>query len=822
VLASRLRSVVRPLLARPGFSAVVVLTLALGIGLNTAIYTVVDAALIRTLPFHQPDRLVKIDQFFLEHPEKSAGYSWPGLLELRERTDLLSGVAAYTEHTVAVRLGDRTELIPCAGVTGNFLEVISARPLLGRDFARAEEGLSAPHLAILTHGLWRERFASDPAVIGRSLTINGEPVTVVGVLRPDFRWPGVEATSRAGDGPPQFLLTINPGKDLAGRRNATWLAVIGRMRDGISLASARAGLEAFGARLRADFPQDQKGLGISALPLRDARVGPVRPVLLVLWGAVVLLLVLTCANVANLLLARAVSREHEMAVRSALGATRGDLLRKLLGESLLLGTAGALMGWLLARAALPALTSHIPPAQRASLPFLQDLRLDSAALLYSVTLAMLTGVLFGVVPALRLSRSDLGTMLKETGLRSASPGRHRAMQMLVLVQVALAVILLNGAGVFGRSLSSVLSIDPGFRPDGVVVGALALPVPSRSLSEAELDALTPKLGALMDRIISAASSVPGVKSVGVTTLLPGTTTSGRMGVRAAGSNEETTFATARVVTEGYFDTLGVPLIRGRLFGSQDGPGAPRVAVVNERFVQLHFPGSDGLGERFQLTYKPDGEIYTVVGVVKDERLGPVDVAPSEAYYALWRQDPLAAWTPSLAVRSSRGGALIPELRRAVNAVDADVAVQSLQEMPAMLADSPAVFGRRYPVWLLGVFAGCATFLAAIGLFGVLSYVVGERTHELGIRMALGADRREVMLEVARRALPAVAGGLAVGVLGSALIGGALQGLLFEVRGFDLGVLVPVVLAMLVTAVLALAVPARRAAAVSPATALRAE
>src|SRR5262249_21261333 len=331
-----------------------------------------------------------------------------------ERTELLSDLAAYHDHTAAVRLGDRTELIPSAGVTGNFLAVLGVRPLLGRDLRPDEEGLSAPELAILAHPFWRERFASDPSVMGRSLTIDGKPATVIGVLPPEFRWPGAGGTSRAGDGLPQLLLTTNPGKDLAARRNATWLAVIGRLRDGVSLASVRSGLDAFGARLRADFPEDQKGLGISAVPLRDSQVGPVRPVLLVLWGAVALLLVLTCANVANLLLARAVSREHEMAVRSALGATRGDLLRKLLAESLLLGIAGALVGWLLARAALPALTAGIPPAQRASLPFVQDLRLDSAALLYSVALAILTGVLFGVMPALRLSRSDLGTTLKET------------------------------------------------------------------------------------------------------------------------------------------------------------------------------------------------------------------------------------------------------------------------------------------------------------------------------------------------------------------------------------------------------------------------
>ena len=505
-----------------------------------------------------------------------------------------------------------------------------------------------------------------------------------------------------------------------------------RLRDGVSLEQGQTRLDALAARLRADFPVDQLHVGVQAVPLRDAQVGSVRPVLLVLWGAVVLLLVLTCANVANLLLARAVSREHEMAVRSALGATRKDLVRKLLGESLVLGLAGAVLGWLLARAALPALTAGIPPAQRAALPFLQDLRLDSAALLYSIALAVLTGVFFGVVPALRLSRSELATTMKEAGLRTGTPGRHRAMQLLVLLQVALAVILLNGAGVFARSLSSVLSVDPGFRPDGVVVGTLSLP--RRNLPEAEVLAV-------MDRVLAAAASVPSVSAVGVTTHLPGTTDTGRMGVRAAGTADPTTFATSRIVTDGYFETLGVRLLRGRLFGPQDRPKTSPVAVVNETFVRLHFPGRDGLGERFQLTYKPDGETFTVVGVVHDERLGPIDAAPPEAFYIPWRQNAFADLSLALAARSSRGAAVIPELRRTVAAVDGDLALQSLQSMPAMLADSPAVFGRRYPVWLLGVFASCATLLAAIGLFGVLSYVVGERTHELGIRIALGARPR---------------------------------------------------------------------------------
>ena len=620
-------------------------------------------------------------------------------------------------------------------------------------------------------------------------------------------------TAGGASGLPEILVTIVPPGDNATRRNATWLGVVARLRDGVPLEQGQTRLDALAARLRADFPVDQLHVGVQAVPLRDAQVGAVRPVLLVLWGAVVLLLVLTCANVANLLLARAVSREHEMAVRSALGATRKDLIRKLLGESLVLGLTGAVLGWLLARAALPALTAGIPPAQRAALPFLQDLRLDSAALLYSICLAVLTGVLFGVVPALRLSRSELATTMKEAGLRTGTPGRHRAMQLLVLLQVALAVILLNGAGVFARSLSSVLSVDPGFRPDGVVVGTLSLP--RRNLPEAEVLAV-------MDRVVAAATSVPSVSRVGVTTHLPGTTDSGRMGVRAAGTADPTTFATSRIVTDGYFETLGVRLLRGRLFGPQDRPGTPPVAVVNETFVGLHFPGRDGLGERFQLTYKPDGETFTVVGVVRDERLGPIDAAPPEAFYIPWRQNAFADLRLALAVRSSRGAAVIPELGRTVSAVDGDLALQSLQAMPAMLADSPAVFGRRYPVWLLGVFATCATLLAAIGLFGVLSYVVGERTHELGIRIALGASPRTVILDVARRALPAVLGGLVVGVLGSALVGGALRGLLFESRGFELAVLLPVLAAMLVTALLALLVPARRAATVDPSVALRAE
>ncbi len=810
---SHVRSAVRPLLTRPGFSAVVILTLALGIGLNTAIYTVLDAALIRTLPFRDPDGLVQVNQVQLDHQGRTFGYSWPGLLELRERADLFSGVAAYNEHTLPVRLGDRTEMVHTAAVTGNFLAVLGVHPLLGRDFRPEEEGIQAPQLAMLTHTFWRERFASDPSVIGRSVSVEGRPVTIVGVLGPDFRWPGVEATPIAGYGLPEMLLTIIPPGDTATRRNATWIGVLARLRSGVALSQARSGLDAFAARLRTDFPVDQLHVGIQAIPLRDAQVGSVRPVLLVLWGAVVLLLVLTCANVANLLLARAVSREHEMAVRSALGATRGDLVRKLLTESLLLGLAGAVLGWMLARAALPALTAAIPPAQRATLPFLSDLRLDSAALGYSIALAVLTGALFGVVPALRLSRTQLATAIKEGGVGSATPGRHRAMQLLVLLQVSLAVVLLNGAGLFARSLSSVLSIDPGFRPGGVVVGTLALP--RRSLTGAEILAL-------VDRIVAAASSTPSVSSVGLTTRLPGTSDTGRMGVRAAGGTEPSTFATARVVSDRYFETLGVPLLHGRLFGPDDRPETSNVAVVNETFVRLHFPGRDGVGERFQLTYKPEGDIFTVVGVVKDERLGAIDAAPPEAFYVPLRQNASDGLSLAIAVRTPRGAATIPELRRALSAVDGDLAVESFQEMPAMLADSPAVFGRRYPVWLLGVFASCATLLAAIGLFGVLSFVVGERTHELGIRMALGARPGEVALDVARRALPAVLGGLVVGILGSVLVGGALRGLLFQSHRFDLAVLGPVVGTMLITAVLALLIPARRAATVDPAVALRAE
>jgi putative ABC transport system permease protein len=789
-----------------------VLTLALGVGLNTAIYTVLDAALIRTLPFRAPERLVRVDQIQLDHQGRTFGYSWPGLMEVRERSDIFSGVAAYNDQVLPVRLGERTEMIPSASVTGNLLEVLGIRPLLGRDFRPDEEGPQAPALAMLTHSFWRDRLGADPAAVGRSITIEGKPYTIVGVLRPDFRWPGVES-GPGGAALPEILITVVPPGDNATRRNATWLGLVARLRDGLSLPQAQTRIDALAARLRTDFPVDQLHVGAQAIPLRDAQVGSVRPVLLVLWGAVVLLLVLTCANVANLLLARAVSREHEMAVRSALGATRKDLITKLLGESLVLGLAGAVLGWLLARAALPALTAGIPPAQRAALPFLQDLRLDSAALLYSIGLAVLTGVLFGVVPALRLSRSELASTMKEAGMRSGTPGRHRAMQLLVLLQVSLAVVLLNGAGVFARSLSSVLSVDPGFRPEGVVVGTLSLP--RRGLPEAEVLAV-------MDRVLAAAAAVPSVSSVGVTTHLPGTTSSGRMGVRAAGTADPSTFATSRIVTDGYFETLGVRLLRGRLLGPQDHPKTPPVAVVNETFVKLHFPGRDGLGERFQLTYKPDGEIFSVVGVVRDERLGPIDSVPPEAFYIPWRQNAFADLSLALAVRTSRGAAVIPDLHRAVVAVDGDIALQSLQAMPAMLADSPAVFGRRYPVWLLGVFASCATLLAAIGLFGVLSYVVGERTHELGIRIALGARPRAVILDVARRALPAVVGGLVVGVLGSALVGGALRGLLFESRGFELSVLLPVVAAMLVTAVLALLVPARRAAAVDPSVALRAE
>ena len=713
-----------------------------------------------------------------------------------------------------MRLGERTEMLPVASVTGNFLQVLGMRPLIGRDFRAEEEGLQAPPLAILTHALWRERFGSDPGVVGRTVTVEGKPLTVVGVLGPEFRWPGVENTPSAGYGLPQLLMTIVPPGDTATRRNASWIDVVARLRDGVSLEQARSGLEALAARLRTDFPVDQLHVGIQAIPLRDAQVGSVRPVLLVLWGAVALLLVLTCANVANLLLARAVSREHEMAVRSALGATRSDLVRKLLAESVLLGLLGALLGWVLARAALPALTAGIPPAQRATLPFLQDLRLDSVALLHSIVLAVLTGVLFGVVPAMRLSRADLATSLKEAGCGAPRPGGTARCSCWWLLQVALAVILLNGAGVFARSLSSILSVDPGFRPDGVVVGTLSLP--RRKMKE-------PEVLAVMDRVVAAARRV----AVGE---------HGGRDHAAAGHDRLRPDGGARR-RDGGPDRPSPPLARsptttsrrsgcgslaGRLFGPQDVATAPAVAVVNETFVRLHFPGRDGLGERFQLTYKPDGEVFTVVGVVRTNASGP-STRPGRGL--------LPALAAERLRRSAAGhrGPQLPGARRSSprsgtrsSAVDGDLALESLQAMPAMLADSPAVFGRRYPVWLLGVFASCATLLAAIGLFGVLSYVVSERTHELGIRIALGAGPREVIRDVARRALPAVRGWAAGGRAGLGPRRGVLRGLLYEARGFDVAVLGPVVASMLLTAVLALLVPARRAVAVDPATALRAE
>jgi len=805
-----LRSALRPLLARPGFSAVVILTLGLGIGLDTAVYTVVDAALIRTLPFRDPDRLVRLDQLQLDEGTQRFGFSWPGLLELRQRTDLFEAVGAVNEGTASVRFADHAELVPVARVTANLLDILGMRPALGRGFQPGEEGLGAPALAILGHSFWKERFGADPGVLGRTVTIEGTSFTVVGVLPEAFRWAGGEGT--AGERAPQVLLTLRPNADFVQRRNQIWLRVLARLGEGVPLPTARAGADALAARLRTDFPVDQLHVGMQVRPLRDAQVGAVRPVLFVLWGAVTMLLLLTCANVANLLLARALSREHEMAVRSALGATRSDLVRKLLGESLLLGLAGSLLGWVVARAALPALTSAIPPAQRQALPFLQDLRIDSAALAYAVALAVVTGVVFGLAPALRLSRAELGQSLRE-GVASASPRRHRAMQVLVLIQVALAVILLDGAGVFARSLASVLSVDPGFQPRGLVVGTVALPQRPGSTAQG---------AAIMDRLLSTLSAVPSVSGVAVTRLLPGTTASGQMGVRAAGTADPSTNATARMVTEDYFTTLGVPLLRGRGFTPSDLPDTEKVAVVNQTFARLHFPGQDAVGQRFQLTYKPDGDVFTVVGLVGDERLGPIDEPAPEAFYLPWRQTAYTRSPMGLAVRSPRGAAIIPEVRRAVASVDGDIAVRDLQRMDSMLDDSPAVFGRRYPVWLLGLFAVCATVLAAVGLFGVLSTIVGERTHELGIRLALGARRGQVMFEVARRVFPAVVGGLVLGTAGAWVAGTALRGLLVGTRALDLAVLVPTLGAMLLTGIIATLIPARRAATVDPAVALRAE
>ncbi len=801
------RYALRQLCKSPGFTVVAVLTLALGIGANTAIFTVVNAALLRALPYQDPARLVQLGETRTAGTFQKMEFSYPDFVDFRDHNQSFSGVGGYSGTNITYSGREGAEEVVAAVASANFFDVLGVRPMLGRVFASNADEAGGEKTVLLTYSGWQTRFGGDRTVLGKSITLNGEVYTIIGILPSGFQF----APSRSAD----FWMPLSvQGWRL--RRNGHWILGVGRLKPGVALKEAQAEASGLALQLAAQYPDSNPGVGIYLTPLREEIVGNVRPILLVLMGAVIGVLLIACANLAGLQLARAVTRQKEIAVRTALGASRGRIVRLLLTESVLVSLLGGLGGVLLAYSILPMLVASLPRDQQAILPFLRDLQIERTVLWFSAGVSIFSGILFGLAPSLQGLRSDVHDALRDGGRTTAGSLHNRLRNGLVVAQVAMAIILLVSAGLLMKSLSRLLKVDPGFRVAHLLTFDTSLPPQHYPDATHQVE---------FERNLRARlQALPGVKSAATVSVLPLGHAGGTSRFVIAGHARiptEQYEANTREISPNYFETMGIPLRRGRVFTEHDDAKGPHVIIINQTLASLLFHGTDPIGQRIDFTYTKDPDILEIVGVVGDENLGQLDRKPTPVIYDAFAQDP----NPFLSVTirtegepSAAGGGV----RAAMHELDALLPINSLVSMERIMADSPAVAVRRYPAYLIGAFASLALVLAMLGIYGLLAYLVAQRTRELGIRLALGAQRRNLLGLVMGSGLRLALFGAAIGTICSLVAGRMLATLLFEVRPTDLAILLGVATALVAVALLASYIPARRAASIEPMQALRTE
>ncbi len=816
-----LRYALRTLGRSPAFTAVAVLTLALGIGANAAIFSVVDGVLLRPLPFGDADRLAVLWETDRNSGTTREPASVPDFLDFREQGTRFRDLAAFVplEANHVPDAGDPARLAALA-VSHGFLRTVGVEPLLGRGFTEREDLPGGPAVAMLGEHMWERQFARDPGVLGRTIRLNGQPHTVVGVTPAGTDFGVLQVLSAAAYGRSfadrgdrvevDVWLPLQP-RSTPEDRDTHPAFVLGRLADGATVAAAQQEMGGIAARLERIHPVND-GRGVNVEPLREVVFGPVRPPLLVLLGVVGLVLLIACANVANLLLARGAGRAHEVAVRSALGAGRRRLARLFLVESLVLTLLGAGLGVLLAHAGLQALTGLAPP----DVARLEEVRIDGRTLGTALLLSLAVGLAFGMLPLAQSRRADLQSTLRGEAGRGGTPGRGRARlrSCLVAAEVAMAVMLLVGAGLLVKSFWRLLRVDTGFRTELVLKAEYQLPESRYPRDFADWPDWK-ETHRFNDALLARVRSLPGVESAalaGVHPLSAGYTNSFSVVGREAEAEDWPEIA-IRQVAPGYFGTVGVALRRGRLPGAEDHTGAPAVAVVNQAATRRFFPGQDPIGQRVAFW----GTERTIVGVVENERfLGAREAAPPALYLPL-AQAPTDGGAVLLRVRGDPM-ALANPVRAAVRELDPALAVFGVEPLERTLSRS--IGQERFTTLLTGLFAALALVLASIGVHGVLSYSVAQRTREIGIRMALGAERgRVVRLVVAQGLLPAMLG-MVLGVAGAAMLSRLLSTLLFGVSATDGSVFGGVVVVLAGVTLLASWLPARRAARVDPAVALR--
>jgi predicted permease len=798
----------RMLRKAPGFTAIAVLTLALGIGANTAVFSIVYAALLQPLPFRDASRLLVLNETTPMVGVVSVSY--PNFLDWRAQSHSFSEMAAA--HLVGFNLSGVTEPESLSGlaVSPNFLTMLGMRPAIGRDFEPAEEKAGTAPLAILSYPLWQRRFAGDFEVLGRTISLNGRAFTIIGVLPASFLAP-----SKTDVLIPFGVWASNNSEEARERAARGDLIVIGRLADGVSRAQATSEMEGIASRLATEYPTSNDRFGVALQPIRDNLVGEVRPALLLLFGAVILVLLIACANVANLLLVRGAGRTREMAVRVALGASRSRIFAQILTESLVLSCLGGLAGLGIAFATVRGLAqliaSGLQPGGAGSL--------NVPVLLFSAAVVLLTSLIFGIVPVLHSNRIDLQSGLKEGSRTSGAGATHsRIRSALAIAEVALALMLLVGAGLMMKSLYRLLQVDPGFRPDGVLTMTLSLRPDQYSKDPAVLN--------FWEQLLQRVRQLPGVESAAVATHTPMTANHGRTDITIEGMVQPRPGSYPHpdyhAVSPGYVPTLGVTLLRGRSFTEEDNENAPPVSMINQRLADQFFPKQNPIGRRFMFGHpdpKQQPQWRTIVGVVGDTKLYGLANQSRLEVYVPYRQG--ASSQMDLLVKTRMDPAsLTSAVRASVYAVDSNQSILRVATLKQLVDNSIAT--PRMTLLLLALFSALAVVLGAIGIYGVISYSVAQRTREIGIRMALGADRSKVFRMVIGQGLRLAVTGIVIGILSALGLTRLMSSLLYQVSTADAETFSAVAILVMLVAVVASYIPARRAMCVEPTVALRYE
>jgi putative ABC transport system permease protein len=791
---------------KPGFTLIAVLALALGIGANSAIFSVVNTVLLRPLPYESPDKLVLVWTYF--GPDLPQNWvSGPELADMRERSTMIEQFAALTYPSVSLTGIGEPEQVQGAAVTANFFSTLGVHPSQGRSFTDAEDRPGGERVVILSHGFWERRFASNPGVVNQTISLEGQNATIIGVMPKDFGILPPDAQS-----PRNIEMWVPMAADFrAQSRGNHGMRVIGRIKPEHTIEQAQQEMQQISAALDQEFYGF--GFGINIVPMHAHVVKTVRPMLWVLLGAVGFVLLIACANVANLLLARAVAREKEIAIRTALGAGRWRLIRQLLTESVVLATVSGALGLLLTYLGLKALIALAPD----NVPRLNEISLDARVLVFTIGLSLITGIIFGLVPAFQSSKPDLNETLKESG-RGSTGGAHgrRVRSILVVAEVAFALVLLTGAGLMIRSFLLLQEVKPGFNPENLLTMRLRLP----QTKYADAAQLTPFYQQLIERV----RALPGVKTAATVSHLPlsGAYQSGTITVeQPLASVDNASFeCDRRVVSPDYFDAMGIEVMNGRPFNDHDRQGSLMVCLVDETFARRFWPNEDPLGRRVKLGGSQSTAPWlTIVGVVAHVKHYGLNAQGREFIYFPYTQTP--ARQMFLAVRTEGDPSnLAGPVRNEIASLDPDQPIADIRNMEQIVYGSVAQ--PRFNTLMLGIFAAVALILAAVGVYGVMNYSVAQQTHEIGIRMALGAQQNHILAMVIQQGFVLVGIGVAIGLAGAFVITQFMSSMLYGVKAMDPTTFIGVALILALVALIASYIPARRATRVDPMIALRYE